>query len=242
MIEETSGDYTAEDLANRAELLRSIRGDGLEIGAFHSPIPVGEDARVTYVDLLPPEIQQRYFPEVPEDVPVVTPDLVLPADDLHSIAEGALDFVLASHLLEHIANPVGALVEWHRVLRTGGFLYLVLPDMRHTFDRDRVRTTLDHLVLDAQQDRAHPDRLARDAEHYREWAGIVNSLDDPGQRDFWAGHLVKIQYPIHFHCWQPEDIRDLFHEIDKIGMAHFRICGEAVMKGGYEFVFLLQKV
>ena len=43
------------------------------------------------------------------------------------IADGAYDFVLSSHNLEHFANPVKAIKEWQRVLRPGGALILVLP-------------------------------------------------------------------------------------------------------------------
>ena len=48
-------------------------------------------------------------------------------------------------------NPIGALVNWLRVVRDGGLLYLIVPDKRRTFDQLRVRTTLEHMVLDYQQ-------------------------------------------------------------------------------------------
>lgn len=39
----------------------------------------------------------------------------------------SVDFVFASHVLEHISDYVGALQEWHRVLKYGGYLILLLP-------------------------------------------------------------------------------------------------------------------
>ena len=136
-------------LAHR--MLETLEGDGIEIGAFRNPrfCPNG---RVRYVDSLSREDSLRYFPEAMLGMPVVKPDVVCPADDLASFADGSLDFVVASHLLEHIRDPLGALVEWHRVLRVGGRIFLALPDMRRTSDSERVRTTLEHLVADHDAD------------------------------------------------------------------------------------------
>ncbi len=41
--------------------------------------------------------------------------------------DGSQDFVFSSHCLEHLANWQGALLEWRRVLKPGGVLYLYLP-------------------------------------------------------------------------------------------------------------------
>lgn len=37
------------------------------------------------------------------------------------------DYVLASHSLEHLVDPVGALLHWQTKLRAGGVLFLYLP-------------------------------------------------------------------------------------------------------------------
>lgn len=67
---------------------------------------------------------------------------------LTGLADGAYDFVLSSHCLEHVANPLAALREWRRVTRAGGHLILVLPDPPRTFDHRRPVTTLAHLRED----------------------------------------------------------------------------------------------
>jgi len=68
--------------------------------------------------------------------------------DLRMIADCAYDFVLSSHMLEHSANPLGALAEWRRVLKPGGALILVVPHRDGTFDHRRPVTTFSHLVDD----------------------------------------------------------------------------------------------
>jgi hypothetical protein len=47
---------------------------------------------------------------------------ILEATDLNAITSQAYDFVLSSHALEHIANPLLALEEFKRVLKMGGYL------------------------------------------------------------------------------------------------------------------------
>ena len=52
------------------------------------------------------------------------------AIDLSSIADGSVDEIRASHVLEHIpmAWTLVALREWNRVLRSGGRLFVSVPD------------------------------------------------------------------------------------------------------------------
>lgn len=74
--------------------------------------------------------------------------LLREATDLHGVPDDCYDFLLSSHCLEHVANPLAALREWRRVVRPGGTLVLILPDPRHTFDHRRSVTTLGHLQAD----------------------------------------------------------------------------------------------
>lgn len=64
------------------------------------------------------------------------------------IADYSYDFLLSSNCLEHVANPLKALFEWHRVLRPGGYLILVLPRKDGTFDHRRSVTTFEHIFSD----------------------------------------------------------------------------------------------
>ncbi len=70
------------------------------------------------------------------------------ATDLSIIESQLYDFVLSSHCLEHVANPLKALYEWTRVLKNDGFLLLVLPHKDKTFDHKRPVTTIDHVISD----------------------------------------------------------------------------------------------
>lgn len=77
---------------------------------------------------------------------------------LTGLADGAYDFVLSSHCLEHTANPLAALREWRRVVRCGGHLLLILPDRARTFDHRRPVTTLAHLRDDEARGTGEDDQ------------------------------------------------------------------------------------
>jgi SAM-dependent methyltransferase len=70
-------------------------------------------------------------------------DVVAPGDRL-PFADGSVDFVLASHVIEHFPDPIAALLEWRRVARR--VVVLVVPHRDRTFDRDRPLTALAELV------------------------------------------------------------------------------------------------
>ena len=86
------------------------------------------------------------------------------ASDLKGIENGKYDFLLASHCLEHCANPIRTLTEWKRVVRPGGFLLIVLPHKNGTFDHRRPVTSLDHMIDDfrneiGEDDLTHLDEI-----------------------------------------------------------------------------------
>jgi SAM-dependent methyltransferase len=69
------------------------------------------------------------------------------------IRSNSQDFLLASHVLEHSPNPIGTLIEWDRVIRPGGVLFLIVPHKERTPDRVRPRTPLAHVVEDFHTNR-----------------------------------------------------------------------------------------
>ena len=56
------------------------------------------------------------------------------------------DLIYASHVLEHIANPIKALLHWKNFLKNDGFIYLVLPEKSQMFDHKREITKIETLI------------------------------------------------------------------------------------------------
>lgn len=97
---------------------------------------------------------------------------------LTGLAAEAYDFILSSHCLEHLADPLGALAEWRRVVRPGGHGLFVLPDPARSFDHRRPVTTLDHL----RDDRARSTSES-DSTHFPEVLALHDVALDPGVAD-----------------------------------------------------------
>ena len=47
---------------------------------------------------------------------------------------GSLDYIVALHMLEHVANPMEVLLHWETVLKPGGGIGLVLPNYEYTWN------------------------------------------------------------------------------------------------------------
>jgi SAM-dependent methyltransferase len=210
-----------------------LTGDGLEIGALHDPTSVPAARSVQYLDRLAPDALRTAAPDVAVHIGRV--DILDDAQTLATVKDASYDFVIAAHVIEHLRNPIGALRQWLRVLRPGGRLYLVAPDKRRTFDRARVRTTIEHLILDDQAPSSE-----RDFEHFLDYAIHVHkgSLDSALAE---ARRLAAEDFSIHFHTFIPRDMVTLVEWIDAHGTPVAIVEGPAVSPENQEFHLLLQR-
>ncbi len=101
------------------------------------------------------------------------------ASGLPFIKNKSYDFMLSSHCIEHIANPLKALLEWIRILRTDGLLVLVVPHKDGTFDHRRPVTLLKHLIQDYEIQTNESDMT-----HLEEILRLHDLSKDPGAGDY----------------------------------------------------------
>jgi len=85
---------------------------------------------------------------------------------LSNIESGKYDFVLSCNNLEHIANPMKALEEWIRVIKSNGIILLVLPNKVGNFDHNRKITRFEHLLDDysnnvSEKDLTHLEEILK---------------------------------------------------------------------------------
>ncbi|MFI5037024.1 MAG: methyltransferase domain-containing protein [Solirubrobacterales bacterium] len=101
--------------------------------------------------------------------------LIGEAGRLEEVPDDAYDALLVSHVFEHLANPLGALGEWQRVVRPGGHLLLVVPHRDGTFDHRRPVTSLEHMREDADLGTGEDDLT-----HLEEVLALHDLERDPG--------------------------------------------------------------
>lgn len=218
----------------RRRYSRHLRGHGLEIGALGNPMPLPHATSVLYSDVLSPEQVEAMYPGSR------IPDIVSDSEHFDTVANETFDFVVANHVLEHVTDPIGALIEWHRILKRDGLLLVSLPDKRYTFDRRRARTTLAHLEADH---RSQDDPQLRNECHLLEWAEHVERLT-PGspESDAWIAEQKRRGFAVHNHVWVLQDILELLAHLRArydVAFAVVRWNDTSVL--GNEFNVLLRK-
>lgn len=140
---------TQELLRHREVGARSVAGRGLEIGALHYPLQLPEHSVVEYLDAENVDTLRRLFPELQNET-LLTPHYLgdIGKQSIPDITQHQFDFIILSHVLEHVANPIQVLKHVWEGIRENGHLVLAVPDKHFMFDRGRPLTTFLHLLAD----------------------------------------------------------------------------------------------
>lgn len=184
-----------------------LKGIGTEIGAYLTPIP---GISPIYVDKFEVYIgspcKADYYGDV-VDLPFL---------------DNSLDYIANSHVFEHTANPVKALVEWYRVLKPGGIVYLVIPDKNHTFDLPRKTTPIQHMIDDyfaktTDLDSSHIDDFCFGA-NWKVLCPDTPESEETNDRKkhasfYWNEVRSNREINLHFHVFEPESTRGLIEEV-----------------------------
>jgi len=82
-------------------------------------------------------------------------DIVANGDDI-PLPDESQDFIVSSHVIEHFPNPIKALVEWDRLVKAGGTIFMIVPHKERTFDKHQACTPLNHIVEDFKNNNTEP--------------------------------------------------------------------------------------
>jgi SAM-dependent methyltransferase len=139
--------------------------------------------------------------------------------NLASLKDRKYDFILASHVLEHVANPLLALEQWRHLLRPEGMMLVIVPDKQGTFDHRRPYTTFEHIEADFQK-----ETLESDLTHLDEILALHDLALDPRAgspsqfRDRCLNNFTV--RAMHHHVFSPQVMLQMF---SRIGMKALNI-------------------
>lgn len=154
---------------DKNRILRGISPDqlGIEIGPWFNPVaPKRDGFNCLSLDVYPTEVLKSKAASdknITEDQldHIETVDLVGSSVEIANVANekglsGRVDYIVSSHNLEHIPNPIKFLQGCASTLKVGGILTMVIPDKRTCFDHFRPHTTLGDWLEAYFQERAKP--------------------------------------------------------------------------------------
>jgi predicted SAM-dependent methyltransferase len=184
----------------------NFKGLGLEIGAQHTPFKYNNKTSMIYQDRLPLSQLKQDVQAHNKDInieDIIDADIIMDAETV-PFRDNYFDFVCNSHVLEHLKNPIQAIREWIRVIKPNGHLFLIVPDKRYTFDKERKLTSTYHLVKDyvnCQKDKT--------LEHYTDFYNNVHKITDKKiiQKAF------DEQEDIHLHTFTYKSFLDFIESI-----------------------------
>ncbi len=243
------------------------RGKGLELGPLANPVveraggdgaidgTTGLDIRyLDHVDTA--ALRDRYRTHRGFDVDAIVP--IDYASDGRTIratvgADVPFDYVVASHVIEHVPDLIGWLADLRSVLGDAGVVSLAVPDHRRCFDIVRSPSVLADMI-EAHLVRAKVPSPRQVFDHYagaRSWNGLISWESDPPLAELAPvhpeakaferataaadGHYEDVQ------CWlfTPQSFVDLFAGLHRLGLVAFDVvsCSETV---GCEFFVTLR--
>jgi predicted SAM-dependent methyltransferase len=246
---------------------------GLEIGAFNNPLITKEMGCVRYVDHESTEELRAKAKSSGWDAAsiekIVNVDFVPGEKTLSEVTagDGPYDYVIASHVVEHVPDLIGWFREIYSVLKPDGILSLAVPDKRFTFDYYRRPTNLPE-IIDAFLQRSRKPSFNQIFDYYAEfdltwvdydeysWIHYGNHAGDDSVDKGNIAHENKLRKAwdiakeaqekkgyVDVHCWVFTDISflNLLVELNAIGLLDFKVANIFETQGN-EFIINLQAV
>jgi predicted SAM-dependent methyltransferase len=150
-----------------------------------------------------------------EHVEVVDPDIIDDGATLGTIRDGAFDYLIAAHVLEHVDDAISALKTWVRVVKSGGHIVIAVPDKRFCGEEMRPTTTVEHFIRDHE---VGPHVSAE--EHYRDFGLIVKGLSAEALEQY----VREAEPMIHFHTFTLSSFARLLTAMEHLGFELVEAC------------------
>lgn len=252
------GRMTREDKALHA---LDRKGDGLEIGPSHNPIaPKSRGFNVHVLDhASAEELRAKYRGHGVNLGNIEDVDFVWSGQSLPDLIgqTACYDWIIASHVIEHVPDLVAFLQQCETLLRAGGTLSLVIPDKRYCFDCFSPPSTTGD-VLDAWAEKRVRPSPGQVFDHFANAAKrrgqIAWASDGKGGADalchsmgeakaHWVRASSTSEY-LDVHCWRftPAAFRLMVSDLRELKLVNLGIKSEFDTSGCEFFVSLGKNV
>lgn len=243
----------------------NVKGRGLEIAPYFNPMVDRSKYDVFYVDCIDNDEIQRKAADNPGAKGRYVPriDAVwVPGRRLADCVGGRkFAYAVASHVMEHVPNPLGWLEEIVECVEVGGRVAIMLPMRTQSMDYYRRTTTFGQIVGWSIEKPAIPtpsqvmDFLSQSFHHLGE------TLSEESMPPFtqarrhytdkdavtYANFVWNQKHYLDVHCsvWTPESFSEVFGRLRDVGLLACRVIGPFTGFPGAthaEFLAFLEKV
>lgn len=183
------------------------KGKGIELGAAsHNPFNLAKCKNVA------PICDQTFYEQAQRDMgeEPVKIDYHGTADNI-PVSDESKDYIVSSHVVEHIPDLIGAFLEWNRVLKNEGIIFTIFPK-RNALPSDvgRPLSTIEEI------EKNHiPGNKGKVDEHNHIWVFSLHSFIDLIVH---CNHEYKLGWKI----------LEVLETDDKAGNGHCVICQKHV--------------
>ena len=211
-----------------------LNGNGLEIGALNSPFEIPKSCQVKYLDLDTVKNLSDHFPELNPNS-IISPDYIgdIEKTPIIQITKQKFDFIIANHVIEHMANPIMFIKNVWDTLNDSGCFILSSPDKDYTFDITREITTFEHILNDYRnnvtdvEDEHYIDFFTHVYPNSRVTKPIINSLRARKE---------------HVHVWNSDQFSQQLKEIFKyLNMSYTVLFESFGIDNQIEYFCVIQK-
>lgn len=232
----------------------------LEIGPSINPMLTGQGSySVEYLDACSTEELRERAVQMGRDIdcaPSIKHLHDFNQSVAHCVGHKTFDFVVSSHVIEHVPDLVGHFKEVREILNDGGKYAFLVPDKDLCFDAKKSNSSLGQIVEARLERRTVAPVSALIDEYYYgvkragsgAWSNkesapftpkyvaskelIMNVLKNPMIAEQWHGHIWR---------FTPASFKEVFNELGKLGLVDLRLV-EVVPTEHMEFIVILDAV